>query len=71
MDGFVTTDALSLWNTRRVRRFVLTPDDVGEVLAAAGWVAVDAYRWTDGDETLGWPMALAAVKRRARQDGVA
>lgn len=47
----------------------MTPDDVGEVLAAAGWVAVDAYRWRDEDgAVLGWPLALAAVRRRARSE---
>jgi hypothetical protein len=69
----VESDALALWSTRPVRRpvrrRVLTPDDVGEVLAAAGWVAVDAYRWRDEDGTvLGWPLALAAVRRRARSE---
>ena len=52
-----------------MRRRVLTPDDVGEVLAAAGWVAVDAYRWRDEDGAeLGWPLAMAAVRRRARSE---
>ena len=61
--------AMALWSTRRVRCAVLTPDDVGLELAAAGWVAVDAYRWRDLDGTvLGWPLALAAVRRRARSE---
>ncbi len=61
--------AMALWATRAVRRRVLTPDAVGEVLAAAGWVAVDAYRWRDEDgTTLGWPSAVACVERRARSE---
>ena len=60
--------AMALWSTRAVRRRVLTPEDVGELLAAAGWEAVDAYRWTDGDAVLGWPLAMAAVRRRARSE---
>ena len=53
--------------TRRMSRRVLTPDDVGTALAAAGWTAVDAFRWRDeGGAVLGWPMAMAAVERRAR-----
>ena len=38
---------------------------------AAGWAALDSWRWTDGDTTLGWPMALATMERRARRDGAA
>lgn len=61
--------AMALWSTRAVRRRVLTPDAVGEVLAAAGWAAVDAFRWADVDGTvLGWPLAMAAVRRRARSE---
>ena len=53
--------------SRRVIRQMLTPDDVGTALAAAGWVAVDAFRWRDeGGAVLGWPLAMAAVERRAR-----
>ena len=59
--------AMALWSTRRVRCAVLTPDDVGIALAAAGWVADDAFRWRDeGGDVLGWPLAMAAVRRRAR-----
>jgi hypothetical protein len=64
----IGTAAMALWSTRRVSRQVLTPDDVGEVLDAAGWSAVDAYRWRDPIDraVLGWPLAMAAVERRAR-----
>jgi len=55
-----------------VRCAVLTPEPVGVALAAAGWTALDAFRWADEDGTaLGWPLALAAVRRRARRDGAA
>lgn len=67
----IAGDALALWSTRRVRCAVLTPDAVGVALAAAGWTALDSWRWTDGDTTLGWPMALATMERRARRDGAA
>lgn len=61
--------ALALRATRSTRRRVLTPEPVGVALAAAGWTAVDAFRWRDVDGTvLGWPMALAAVRRRARSE---
>ena len=53
--------------TRQVRCAVLTPDAVGTALAAAGWAAVDAFRWRDeGGAVLGWPLAMAAVRRWAR-----
>jgi hypothetical protein len=65
----VESDALTLWSTRRVSCRVLTPEHAGEALAAAGWVAVDAYRWRDEDgAVLGWPLAMAAVRRRARSE---
>jgi len=65
----IAGDALALWSTRRVRCAVLTPDAVGVALAAAGWTALDAWRWADEDGTaLGWPLALAAVRRRARSE---
>lgn len=68
----MTGDAVALWATRRVRCAVLTPEPVGVALAAAGWTALDAFRWADEDGTaLGWPLALAAVRRRARRDGAA
>ena len=61
--------AMALWSTRRVRCAVLTPDDVGIALAAAGWEADDAFRWRDeGGTVLGWPLAMAAVRRRARSE---
>jgi len=64
--------ALALWATRSTRRRVLTPEPVGVALAAAGWTALDAFRWRDVDGTvLGWPMALATMERRARRDGAA
>jgi len=49
----IAGDALALWSTRRVRCAVLTPDAVGVALAAAGWTALDSWRWTDGDTTGG------------------
>jgi len=53
---------------RTVRRRVLTPDDVGDRLAAGDWTALDAYRWRDPDDrgVLPWPMALATLDRRER-----
>lgn len=47
---------------------MLTPDDVGTALAAAWWTAVDAFRWRDegNGDVLGWPLAMAAVRRWAR-----
>lgn len=61
--------ALALWSTRSTHRRVLTPEPVGVELEAAGWTAVDAFRWRDVDGTvLGWPLALAAVRRRARSE---
>jgi len=68
----VTGDAVALWRERPLRRRVLTPEPVGVALAAAGWTALDAWRWRDDDGTvLGWPLAMAAVRRRARRDGAA
>ena len=67
----MTGDAVALWQTRPLRRRVLTPEPVGDALAAAGWTALDAWRWTDGDTVLGWPMALATMERRQRRDGAA
>ena len=65
----IAADAMALWSTRTVRRRVLTPEPVGDALAAAGWTAVDAWAWRDVDGTvLGWPLALAAVRRRARSE---
>ncbi len=55
----MTGDAIALWRERPLRRRVLTPEPVGVELEAAGWTA------------LGWPLALAAVRRRARRDGAA
>jgi len=53
---------------RVVRCRVLTPDDVGDALAADDWTALDAFRWRDPDDgaALPWPMALATQQRRAR-----
>ena len=53
---------------RTLRRRVLTPDDVGDALAADDWTALDAFRWRDPDDggALPWPMALATLERRAR-----
>lgn len=61
--------ALALWATRSTRRRVLTPEPVGVELAAAGWTAVDAWAWRDPEDggVLGWPLAMAAVRRRARR----
>jgi hypothetical protein len=68
----IAGDALMLWSTRPLRRRVLTPEPVGVELEAAGWTALDAWRWRDEDGTaLGRPLALAAVRRRARRDGAA
>ena len=67
----IAGDALMLWSTRRVRCAVLTPEPVGVELEAAGWTALDAFRWTDGDTVLGWPMAHATMERRRRRNGAA
>ncbi len=65
-------DAIALWRERPLRRRVLTPEPVGVELEAAGWTALDAFRWADEDgPALGWPLALAAARRRARRDGAA
>lgn len=67
----MTGDAVALWRERPLRRRVLTPDAVGVALAAAGWTALDSWRWTDGDTVLGWPLAYSTMERRQRRDGAA
>ncbi len=70
----IAATVAALWGSRRVRCAVLTPEPVGVALAAAGWTALDDWRWRDpedADAVLGWPLAYSAMQRRARRDGAA